>query len=222
MSASRDAPHHSTLRSDDPRTAVRRLENAFTVPGEPNIRDAASGVAGPVLSAVLPCSGGEVIAGGSDAAVRVFVPGEPSSSYLMCAPFHDMVFPLSDGAAEDRVAPPSGGRLSSARQQEVASLAERDPGGALLQVVNVHYRSNVQDGVRVLEEVVSVDRQLAVAVRDAQTSSKLPPLQRWEALLRQTDHQCHRDAILGLDWALGSSDMLLASAGRDGVVKLWR
>jgi len=223
MSASRDAPRPSTFRPDDPRTAVRRLENAFTVPGEANIHDATPGVTGPVLSAVLPCSGGEVITGGSDAAVRIFVPGEPSSSYLMCAPFHDMVFPLSGETAEDTgSAVQAGGCVSKARVGEVAALAERDPGEALQQIVNVHYRPSVQDGVRVLEEVVSVDRPLARAVQEAQTTSKLPPLQRWEALLRQTDHQCHRDAILGLDWALGSSDMLLVSHGRDGAVKLWR
>lgn len=31
-----------------------------------------------------------------------------------------------------------------------------------------------------------------------------------------------RDAIAGMDWALGASDRLLVTYGRDGVVKLWR
>lgn len=57
-----------------------------------------------------------------------------------------------------------------------------------------------------MDEAVHVDRALAAGLREAEAQSKQPPVRRWDALVRRTDHQCHRRVGRGVEgWTGGTT-----------------
>ena len=185
---------------------------------------------GGAVSALLPLVGGRLIAGGTDRTIHVLSPRAPKRSYIMCAPYHELVYPGEAGDVRSSIVgreATGGGSVGSAqgRAKRWLKIAPEDPATILQQIVSIQYRSRQEDGVPVLDELVSVDRRVALEMTRVDADATEPPDRRWEAMLRRADNQCHRDMIMGLDWLRaedGEEGARLLTWGREGVLKVWK
>ena len=148
----------------------------------------------------------------------------------MCAPYHELVYPGEAGDVRSSIVgreATGGGSVGSAqgRAKRWLKIAREDPATILQQIVSIQYRSRQEDGVPVLDELVSVDRRVALEMTRVDADATEPPDRRWEAMLRRADNQCHRDMIMGLDWLRaedGEEGARLLTWGREGVLKVWK
>ncbi|KAI3438322.1 hypothetical protein D9Q98_000756 [Chlorella vulgaris] len=153
--------------------------------------------------ALLPTPGGQLLAGGSDRAVRCWDSGRPQQSYVVCAP------------------PPPIPTTQTTAQAAVDAAADAAAEGSQVTMVDVpqySYAYRSVQGVPVVEESCTLQRSSC----NAATSG--PDREQHQARMAWTERAaalCHQLAVTDL-LRVEATEPLLLSAGADGVIKAWR
>ena len=136
--------------SGSPRPAIARLIATASLPESP-AGQAAGAIPG-ALSALLPCPEGRLIASGSDRCVHLIDPARPAQCGLMCAPYHEMVYPDAHSGADADAARAGASHVPGRRAKSLYRKSRENAAGVLQKVLSVRYRVATVDGVPVMDQ----------------------------------------------------------------------
>ncbi|CAG9463925.1 unnamed protein product [Pedinophyceae sp. YPF-701] len=174
--------------------------------------------------AMLSTVGGQLLTAGSDRTVRVWDTTRPERSYVMCAPYGDIL-----DAAHIQLA----SQISRARPQRPAK--PRTGPTQIWHVMRHQYRVRHHGRVAIVEEQLHYPDPaealhiLREAAGEPPEQGRIPHQGPWftttRERMRRMDHTCHQDAIAALgvvDDVGAQGTRFVLTAGRDGVLKAWK